>query len=59
MTPEETLQWLAICVAAAGRRTPLTEDDIRQHRQLVAAEMYRAEARRLEPKPQQQLNLAA
>lgn len=59
MTREETLQWLAICVAAAGRSEPLTELDIQRHHQLVAAEVYRAEARRLEPKPQQQLHLVA
>lgn len=57
MTREENLQWLAICVAAADRGVPMTDEEKASHRRLVCDEYRRAEARRNEPTPQ--LDLAA
>lgn len=58
MTPEQNAAWAAYCAELSGlnRNEPL---DLPKYNAQRAAEMYRAEARRLEPKPQQQLHLAA
>jgi len=59
MTRDETLEHLARCAELAARSPPITDLEIQRHRQLVAAEVYRAEALRLEAQPQQQLQLVA
>lgn len=59
MSRDETIAWLSRCAGMAARSEPITDTEVVRHRQLVAAEMYRAEARRLEPKPQHTLKLVA
>lgn len=59
MKHDETLAWLSTCARLAARSEPMTDVEVLRHRQLVAAEVYRAEARRLDPQPQQSLKLVA
>lgn len=49
MTPEQTarnLAGVAAALAALQDQSPVTDADRRQHKQLIADEMARAEARR-------------
>jgi len=59
MSRDETIAWLSRCAFVAARGEPITDIEAQRHRQLVAAEMYRAEARRLDPQPQSTLKLVA